>query len=89
MRPTAIKPGRFNVWGTVIAVAILAVGISGILFYMLAYTFMNIGAFAILVLAGKKGEENLTLEGFSGFGFKRPFLGVGKEPFMERRQLLG
>lgn len=57
-------------------VAANAVGISGILFYMLAYTFMNIGAFAILVLAGKKGEENLTLEGFSGFGFKRPFLGV-------------
>ena len=57
-------------------VAANEVGISGILFYMLAYTFMNIGAFAILVLAGKKGEENLTLEGFSGFGFKRPFLGV-------------
>ncbi len=57
-------------------VAANAVGISGILFYLLAYTFMNIGAFAILVLAGKKGEENLTLEGFSGFGFKRPFLGV-------------
>jgi ribose transport system permease protein len=27
---TTIKPGRVNVWGTVIAVAILAVGISGI-----------------------------------------------------------
>jgi len=52
------------------------VGMSAILFYMLVYTFMNIGAFAVLVLAGKKGEENLTLEGFSGFGYKRPFLGV-------------
>jgi NADH-quinone oxidoreductase subunit N len=52
------------------------IGLSAILFYMLVYTFMNIGAFAVLVLAGKKGEENLTLEGFSGFGYKRPFLGV-------------
>jgi NADH-quinone oxidoreductase subunit N len=52
------------------------IGLSAILFYMLVYTFMNIGAFAVLVLAGKKGEENLTLEGFAGFGFKRPFLGV-------------
>jgi NADH-quinone oxidoreductase subunit N len=57
-------------------VAANEVGMSGILFYMLAYTFMNLGAFAVLVLAGKKGEENLTLEGFAGFGYKRPFLGV-------------
>jgi NADH-quinone oxidoreductase subunit N len=49
---------------------------------MLAYTFMNLGAFAILVLAGKKGEDNLTLEGFSGFGFKRPFLGIAMTIFL-------
>jgi NADH-quinone oxidoreductase subunit N len=58
------------------------IGKSGILFYMLAYTFMNLGAFAVLVLAGKKGEENLTLEGFSGFGYKRPFLGVAMTIFL-------
>lgn len=57
-------------------VAANEIGYSGVLFYMLAYTFMNIGAFAILVLAGKKGEDNLTLQGFSGFGYKRPLLGV-------------
>ncbi len=27
---TTIKPGRFNVWGTLVGVAILAIGISGI-----------------------------------------------------------
>ncbi len=63
-------------------VAANEIGMSGILFYMLAYTFMNIGAFGILVLAGKKGEENLTLEGFSGFGYKRPLLGVAMAIFL-------
>jgi len=63
-------------------VAANEIGYSGILFYMLAYTFMNVGAFAVLVLAGKKGEDNLTLEGFSGFGFKRPFLGVAMTIFL-------
>ena len=58
------------------------IGYSGVLFYMLAYTFMNIGAFAILVLVGKKGEENLTLEGFSGLGYKRPLLGVAMSIFL-------
>ena len=57
-------------------VASNAVGVSAVLFYMLAYTIMNIGAFAILVLAGKKGEDNLTLQGFSGFGYQRPVLAV-------------
>ena len=63
-------------------VAANEIGYSGILFYMLAYTFMNIGAFAVLVLAGKKGEDNLTLEGFAGFGLKRPFLGVAMTVFL-------
>jgi len=63
-------------------VAANEIGFSGVLFYMLAYTFMNIGAFAVLVLAGKQGEENLTLEGFSGFGYKRPFLGVAMTIFL-------
>ncbi|MDD3801583.1 MAG: NADH-quinone oxidoreductase subunit N [Desulfuromonas sp.] len=57
-------------------VAANEIGISAVLFYMLAYAFMNIGAFAVLVLAGKQGEENLTLQGFAGFGYKRPVLAV-------------
>ncbi len=52
------------------------IGLSGILFYMLVYTFMNMGAFAVLVLIGRRGEEQLTLEGFSGLGYKKPVLGV-------------
>jgi len=52
------------------------VGLSAILFYMLVYTFMNMGAFAVLVLIGKKGEENLTLDGIAGLGYKKPVLGI-------------
>lgn len=57
-------------------VAANAIGVSAVLYYMLAYSFMNIGAFAVLILIGKKGEENLTLDGIRGFGYKRPLLGV-------------
>ncbi len=52
------------------------IGLSAILFYMLVYTFMNMGAFAVLVLIGKKGEENLTIDGIKGLGYKKPALGV-------------
>ena len=63
-------------------VAANEIGVSGILFYMLAYTFMNLGAFAVLVLVGKKGEENLTLDGFAGFGYKRPWLAIAMVIFL-------
>ncbi len=59
-----------------------AVGTSGILFYMLSYAFMNIGAFAVIILVGKKGEENNNLADYAGFGYKHPALGVAMCVFL-------
>jgi NADH-quinone oxidoreductase subunit N len=58
------------------------IGTAGILFYMLSYAFMNIGAFAIIVLVGKKGESNATVMDFAGFGFKHPVLAVIMSVFL-------
>lgn len=51
-------------------------GTAGILFYMLSYAFMNIGAFAIIILVAKKGETNGNVSDFAGLAFKRPVLAV-------------
>ena len=51
-------------------------GTAGILFYMLSYAFMNIGAFAIVILVAKKGETNGDVKDFAGLGFKRPLLAL-------------
>ncbi len=51
-------------------------GTAGILFYMLSYAFMNIGAFAIVILVAKKGETNGNVSDFAGLGFKRPLLAL-------------
>ncbi len=53
-----------------------AQGAAGILFYMLSYAFMNIGAFAVIILIGKKGEKNGNVQDFAGLGFKKPLLAV-------------
>jgi len=53
-----------------------AAGVSGVLFYLLSYTFMNIGAFAIIVMIGKKGEPNNNVQDYAGFGTKRPVLAM-------------
>lgn len=57
-------------------------GIAGILFYMLSYSFMNIGAFAIIILVAKKGETNGNVSDFAGLGFKRPVLAVAMTLFL-------
>ena len=57
-------------------------GTGGILFYMLSYTFMNIGAFAIIILVAKKGEPNGTVMDLAGFGFKHPLLALAMTVFM-------
>ena len=57
-------------------------GSAGILFYMLSYAFMNIGAFAIIILVAKKGETNGNVMDFAGLGFKRPLLAVAMTIFL-------
>lgn len=57
-------------------------GTAGILFYMLSYSFMNIGAFAIIILVAKKGETNGNVMDFAGLGFKRPVLAVAMTIFL-------
>ncbi len=58
------------------------VGLAGIMFYLLSYAFMNIGAFAIIILTGKKGEANLNVSDYAGFGFKHPVLGLAMSLFL-------
>jgi NADH-quinone oxidoreductase subunit N len=49
---------------------------SGLLFYLLVYTIMTIGAFAVVVTVGNQGEANARIEDYGGFGWRKPVLGV-------------
>jgi NADH-quinone oxidoreductase subunit N len=46
------------------------------LFYLLVYTLMNIGAFAIVISVAHQGEERLQIEDYAGFGWQQPALAV-------------
>ena len=49
---------------------------SGLLFYLLVYTIMTIGAFAVVVTVGDQSEANARIEDYGGFGWRKPVLGV-------------
>lgn len=52
----------------------ITLGIAGIIFYLLVYTFMNLGAFAVISIVEGKSEENLNLNSYAGLSSKFPFL---------------
>ena len=55
---------------------------SGLLFYMLTYAFTTFGAFGIVILLGRKGEENLELKNYSGLAYKHPLLALSMTVFL-------
>jgi NADH-quinone oxidoreductase subunit N len=57
-------------------VAILAKDGPSLLFYLAAYLFMNLGAFAAVIALSKKGKEYLELDDYAGVGFKYPWIGA-------------
>jgi len=50
--------------------------VAAILYYLLAYTFMNLCAFSVLVALTGKGRERLEVGEMGGLGWKHPGLGL-------------
>jgi NADH-quinone oxidoreductase subunit N len=59
-----------------------AVGYSGILFYLVAYVAMNIGAFSLLSLFAGKDDSRLTLPAITGLGKKHPVAAAALTVFL-------
>lgn len=57
-------------------------GKASILYYLLAYAFMNLGAFGVVILYGRRGEENVLIGDYSGMGSKYPLLAAAMALFM-------
>ncbi len=57
-------------------------GRTGIVFYLVAYTFMNLGAFGVLSLLENDEEKNLTFGHYSGLAGRRPYLAAVMAVFM-------
>lgn len=63
-------------------VAASELGTASVLYYMLAYAFMNLGAFGVVILYGRKGEENINISDYSGMASKYPLLAATMAIFM-------
>ncbi|MBI4427843.1 MAG: NADH-quinone oxidoreductase subunit N [Ignavibacteriales bacterium] len=57
-------------------------GQTGILFYLVAYTLMNVGAFGIAGLMENEEDKNLQLDDYTGLSQQKPFLAALMAIFM-------
>ncbi len=57
-------------------------GVAGVIFYLAAYTFMNLGAFGIVALIEGKEEANLDINSYAGLASRSPFLAALLAVFM-------
>lgn len=57
-------------------------GGAALMYYLVAYGLMNLGAFAVVVAVGKKGEPNEDFNDYAGLGFRYPALAMMMTIFM-------
>lgn len=58
-------------------------GYNAVLFYLFAYTVMNVGAFGVIAYYERtKGVDMTILDNYSGLGFKNPLMGVLMSVFL-------
>jgi len=58
------------------------VAISGMLFYLFIYLAMNLGAFAVVAVVARHGEEHLHLDDYAGLGKAHPAIAVTLTVFL-------
>jgi NADH-quinone oxidoreductase subunit N len=59
-----------------------ALGMSYAIFYLVAYTFMNIGAFAVVALLSREDAEASRMAYFAGLGARRPLMAAAMTFFL-------
>ncbi|HYW70509.1 MAG TPA: NADH-quinone oxidoreductase subunit N [Pyrinomonadaceae bacterium] len=56
--------------------------LSAVAFYLLAYAVMNMGAFAVITLIARRGDQQTTVDDYNGIGFQAPVLAFSLSLFL-------
>jgi NADH-quinone oxidoreductase subunit N len=57
-------------------------GAQSILFYLMAYALMTLGAFAVVQVFGRQNEAHVDIHDYAGMGYRYPFLGITLSIFL-------
>jgi NADH-quinone oxidoreductase subunit N len=57
-------------------------GVNSVLFYLMSYAFMNVGAFAVITVLERRDDIGSALGNYTGLGARQPFLALAMALFM-------
>jgi NADH-quinone oxidoreductase subunit N len=57
-------------------------GVTGALFYLIAYTFIVLGSFTVISVVGGQGDSNHSLDAYNGLGRRKPALALAMTLFL-------
>jgi NADH-quinone oxidoreductase subunit N len=57
-------------------------GVKGVLFYLMSYAFMNIGAFAVIAVLERRGSVGSAINDYAGLAARKPLLALVMLLFM-------
>jgi NADH-quinone oxidoreductase subunit N len=60
--------------GAAVDAAERSVAVSSVIFYLLTYAVMNLGAFTVITLLARGGDRRTEIEDYKGIGFRSPLL---------------
>lgn len=69
-------------YGFVALVALNQLGAASILYYLVAYTLMSMGAFTVLMVVARKGEQHYAFTDYAGLSTTNPLLAAVMTLFM-------
>ncbi len=79
---SSIAHAGYALIGVVAAYGGQVLAVSSVIYYLFAYTFMNLGAFGVLTYLSRDGKECETFDDLSGLWSKRPFVALALGIFM-------
>src|SRR3712207_5519432 len=56
--------------------------VAAVVFYLLVYAVMNLGAFAVVTLIARSGDRRTDVEDYRGIGFQSPALSLSLSLFL-------
>jgi NADH-quinone oxidoreductase subunit N len=57
-------------------------GVTGAVFYLIAYTFIVLGSFTVIAIVGGRGDANHSLDAYNGLGKRKPALALAFTLFL-------
>jgi NADH-quinone oxidoreductase subunit N len=79
---SSVAHAGYLMMGLVAISAHHARGVSGIVFYLTAYLFMQLGAFIVVSVLERSGEKNLEISDYAGLSKRHPILAALMTIFM-------